>query len=101
MHPYKALYTTSEEIIHGVTHGIGTGLSIAGLTVLVILAIYSGDIWRIVSFTIFGSTLVLLYLASTLYHSIQQRAKQVFSDGSPAVTYFSGHMPPFVGCHSW
>lgn len=99
MRPYKALYTKSEEILHGITHGIGTGLSIAGLAVLVILAAYSGDIWRIVSFTIFGSTLVLLYLASTLYHSIQNpRAKQVFQRIDHAAIYLliAGTYTPFL-----
>jgi hemolysin III len=99
MQTYKALYTISEEIVHGITHGIGTGLSISGLTILVVLAVMSGDIWRIISFSIFGSTLVLLYLASTLYHSIQHpRAKQIFQRMDHAAIYLliAGTYTPFL-----
>ncbi len=65
---YRKL-STGEEIVNAITHGIGALLSIAALVVLVILASTQGDIWHIVSFSIYGSTLILLYLSSTLYHS--------------------------------
>jgi hemolysin III len=72
-------YTPTEEIFHGITHGIGAVLSIAGLVILVVLAVQMGDVWRIVSFSIYGGSLTLLYLASTLYHSFQdERLKQFF-----------------------
>jgi hemolysin III len=72
-------YTPTEEIFHGITHGIGAALSIAGLVILVVLAVQMGDVWRIVSFSIYGGSLTLLYLASTLYHSFQdERLKQFF-----------------------
>lgn len=64
-------YTVGEEIAHGVTHGIGAGLAIAGLTLLVVLGVNQGDVRHVVAFSIYGTTLVLLYLASTLYHSLQ------------------------------
>lgn len=71
-------YTPAEEIANAVTHGIGTALSVAGLTLLVVLATLTGDPWRIVSFSIYGSTLIGLYLASTLYHSVPNpRAKYI------------------------
>ncbi len=54
---------------NAITHGIGTGLSVVGSTLLVVRATLYGDVWRIVSFSIYGSTIILLYLASTLYHS--------------------------------
>lgn len=63
-------YTLREEIANSVTHGLGAVLSIVGLVVLTTLAIRYGDAWHIVSCAIFGSTLILLYTASTLYHSI-------------------------------
>ncbi len=59
-----------EELANSITHGIATALSIAALTALVVLAAQAGDAWKIVSFAIYGTTLTLLYLASTLYHSI-------------------------------
>ena len=72
-------YTPTEEIFHGITHGIGAVLSIAGLVILVVLAVQMGDVWRIVSFSIYGGSLTILYLASTLYHSFQdERLKQFF-----------------------
>lgn len=71
--------TLREEIASAITHGIGAGLSIAGLTVLVVLAVLFGDVWRVVGVSIYGGALVFLYLASTLYHSIQfPPVKQVF-----------------------
>ena len=65
---YRKL-TIGEEIFNSITHGIGTVLSIAALVLLIVFAAIKGNVWHVVSFSIFGSTLVLLYLASTLYHS--------------------------------
>jgi hemolysin III len=68
-----------EEIVNAVTHGIGTLLAIAALVLLVVFASIFGNVWHIVSFSIFGTTLVILYLASTLYHSLQgERTKFLF-----------------------
>jgi len=61
--------TKAEEATNAVLHGVGAGLAIAALVVLVVLGNIFGDAWHIVSFSIYGSTLVILYLASTLYHS--------------------------------
>ena len=57
-----------EEIVNSITHGIGAALSIAALVILVVLAGRRGDAWRMVSFSIYGTTLFFLYLSSTLYH---------------------------------
>lgn len=57
-----------EEIANSITHGIGTGLSIAALVILVTLASQNGDPWKVVGFSIYGASLFLLYLISTLYH---------------------------------
>ena len=71
-------YTVAEEIANAVTHGVGVALAIAGLTLLVVFSALRGDTWAIVGCTTFGITLVLLYSASTLYHSIPHpRAKGV------------------------
>lgn len=59
------------------THLIGTVLSVTGATILIIMAAAMGDPWRIVSVSIFGASLILLYSASTLYHSLRGRAKIV------------------------
>ena len=92
-------YSTGEEIANGITHGIGTGLSVAGLTLLVVLAALYGDVWRIVSFSIYGSTLIILYLASTLYHSFQHpRVKRIFRTIDHASIYLliAGTYTPFL-----
>lgn len=64
-------YTLGEEIANSITHGIGAALSISGFTILIVLASIYGDTRQIVSFAIYGGTLITLYLASTLYHSLQ------------------------------
>ena len=75
----RDIQTLSEEIANAITHGFGTVLAIAGLTLLVATAVAIQDRWRIVAVSIYGSTLVFLYLASTLYHSFQFKpVKQFF-----------------------
>ncbi|MFK5926694.1 MAG: hemolysin III family protein [Desulfuromusa sp.] len=63
-------YSVGEEIANSITHGVGALLSIGGLAILVGFASLHGNAWHIASCSIFGSTLILLYVASTLYHSI-------------------------------
>lgn len=75
----KRKYSTGEEIANAITHGIGALLAIAALVILVVIAAMRGTVWHVVSFSVFGSTLVLLYFSSTLYHSITHvRAKHIF-----------------------
>jgi hemolysin III len=71
--------TLGEEIANSITHSIGVGLSIAALVILVVLASRRGDAWRIASFSIYGASLILLYLSSTLYHSfVNPKIKKIF-----------------------
>lgn len=65
---YRKL-SAGEEIINSITHGLGALLSIVALVVLIIIAGRNNDFWQLVSFSIYGSTLIILYLSSTLYHS--------------------------------
>ncbi len=67
-------YSFGEQIANTITHGLGIFFSIAGLAVLVTLAITKGNIWHLVSFSVFGASLVILYTASTLYHSIPKQS---------------------------
>ncbi len=88
-----------DEIANSVTHGVGVLLSVAGLVVLVTLAALHGTAWHIVACSVYGATLVLLYLASTLYHAIQApRAKRVFRVFDHAAIYLliAGTYTPFV-----
>ncbi|WP_018247317.1 PAQR family membrane homeostasis protein TrhA [Orenia marismortui] len=75
----KERVISGEEITNAILHGVGLGLSIAALVVLVVLASIFGDAWYIVSFSIYGATLIMLYLSSTLYHSFPQgKVKNIF-----------------------
>jgi hemolysin III len=92
-------YSTKEDLANSVTHGIGTVLSLIGLALLVILATKSGDVWRVVSFSVYGSSLVILYLSSTLYHGIQKphikRLLRVL-DHSTIYLLIAGSYTPFL-----
>jgi hemolysin III len=60
--------TRLERFVHGITHGIGLGLSTVSLVLLVAFAALEGNAWHLASFTVFGVALVLLYVAFALYH---------------------------------
>lgn len=92
-------YSVAEEIVHAVTHGIGALLSLAGLVVLVIDAAAGNDPWRIVSAAVYGSSLVILYLGSTLYHALRMPGlKEVFRvlDHSSIFVLIAGTYTPFT-----
>jgi len=63
-----------EDRANSFTHAIGSGMCIAGLALLVVLSSLTGDPWKIVSFSVFGATLVLLYTASSVYHAVHRPA---------------------------
>ena len=87
------------EIANSVTHGIGALLAAAGLVLLVIFAALHGSAIHVVSVSVYGSTLVLLYLSSTLYHSIQKpHLKYIFRiiDHSAIYTLIAGTYTPFM-----
>ncbi|MFT4047604.1 MAG: hemolysin III family protein [Solimonas sp.] len=96
-----SLYSLGEEIAHAITHGVGVLLAIVGLTVLVARAAIYGNAWHVVACSVFGATLVLMYSASTLYHSIPNalpRAKQVLRVIDHSMIYFliAGTYTPFT-----
>jgi len=66
------------ERFNSISHLLGAIAALAGGVVLVVYASLKGDVWRIVSFSIYGVTLFLLYLFSVLYHSFQGEVKQFF-----------------------
>jgi hemolysin III len=92
-------YTVGEEVANSISHGIGAVLSIAGLALLVVFASRHGDVWHIVSFSIYGTSLVLLFLASTLYHSFSQpNIKRILRiiDHSSIYLLIGGTYTPFM-----
>jgi hemolysin III len=92
-------YTKSEEIANTITHGLGVILALGGLVVLIVFAALYGNTWHIVSCSIFGAALILLYLASTLYHAIQHPgAKPILRilDHSAILVLIAGTYTPFT-----
>ncbi len=63
-------YTLAEEIAHSITHGLGIIFSIIALTMMVAYSSMNGDTWHVVSSSIYGASLILMYSASTLYHGV-------------------------------
>lgn len=68
------------EKFNAITHLAGALLALAGAVVLIVLAAREGDPWKVVSVSIYGTTLVLLYSFSALYHSLRGRAKNVLRE---------------------
>lgn len=92
-------YTKGEEIANSVTHGVGVLVSIAGLVLLVVFSALYGNAWHVVSSSVYGSSLLILYLSSTLYHSLQgQRVKSFFRilDHSSIYILIAGTYTPFT-----
>jgi hemolysin III len=88
-----------QEKANTITHGIGTLLSIIGLFILLDMALHKGSYWHIVSFTIYGSTLVILYLASTIYHGLpENKTKKIFQifDHSAIFLLIAGSYTPIT-----
>ncbi len=65
------------EPVNAITHFAGTLASVAGLVLLIIFSALNTDVWHIVSFSIFGVSLVLMYASSTLYHALKLSEKQI------------------------
>ncbi|GAU08905.1 PAQR family membrane homeostasis protein TrhA [Desulfoplanes formicivorans] len=92
-------YSLTEEIANSVIHGLGVLFSIAGLGVLTAFATAFGNGWHIVSVSIFGGTMIIMYTASTLYHGIPlPRVKMVLRvlDHSSIFLLIAGTYTPFT-----
>ena len=92
-------YNTTEEKLNVITHGIGLVLSIIALILLVLHANEMGTARHIVSFTIFGASLILLYSASTFYHYFQHptiRRKLNILDHASIYVLIAGTYTPFT-----
>jgi len=89
----------AEELVNSITHGVGLVLSIAGFVALLALAIVHGSALRIVSCAIYGSTLISVYAASTLYHGIAsprfKHALKIF-DHCAIYLLIAGTYTPFL-----
>ncbi len=88
----------SEEVANSISHGLGLILAIVAAPILVLSAMRAGDASFIVGVSVFGATMVILYLASTLYHSLtHERAKQMFRlvDHTAIFLLIAGTYTPF------
>jgi hemolysin III len=91
-------YSSREEVANSISHGLGLLLALVALPVLVLAAIEVGNVRFLVGVSVFGGTMVLLYLASTLYHSIShEAAKQIFRifDHTAIFLLIAGSYTPF------
>ena len=91
--------TLAEEVSNVILCGTGLLLSIAGLVALVVPAALHGDAWQVVSFSIYGASLILLFTASMIYHAVRhQRLKRVFEiiDQTAIYVLIVGTYTPFV-----
>ncbi|MDD9267927.1 hemolysin III family protein [Paenibacillus sp. GCM10023248] len=92
-------YSVKEEKANAISHGIGVLLSIAALILLVIQANLHGNAWHLVSFSVFGAALVILYTCSTLLHSVRHpKVKDVFEllDHSAIYVLIAGTYTPYL-----
>jgi hemolysin III len=91
--------TLGEEIANSISHGLGLAGALVAFPLLVIAASQRGDVTGIVSVSVFATTMVLLYLASTLFHALPPgRAKRVFQilDHSAIFLMIAGTYTPFT-----
>jgi len=92
-------YNPKEEKLNVISHGIGLVLSIVALVLLVVYSSLFGSAWHIVSFSIYGASLILLYSASTFYHYVQSpklRHKLNIFDHSAIYVLIAGTYTPFT-----
>lgn len=92
-------YSIPEEIANAITHGIGALLSVAALVILIVKAVCEGTAWHVAGYSIFGASMVLLYLMSTLYHSLPWTgARNVFArlDHATIFVLIAGTYTPYT-----
>lgn len=92
-------YPRREEVANAITHGIGALLSVAALVLLIVFSSIKGTAWHVVSFTIYGVSMLLLYTSSTLVHSFKEgKLKDLFEifDHSSIYIYIAGTYTPFM-----
>jgi hemolysin III len=93
------IFTKKEETAHSITHGFGALLSIAALAVAIVLSSFSSDPWVIVSVTIFGTTMLLMYLSSTIVHALPEgKTKDIFQiiDHAAIYLFIAGTYTPIL-----
>ncbi|MGE7942682.1 PAQR family membrane homeostasis protein TrhA [Lysinibacillus xylanilyticus] len=90
--------TWKEELWNAITHGIGFIASIPALVVLILAAVQTGSALQITTFSIFGASVIILFLMSTLLHSMPEKYKHIFAilDHSSIYILIAGTYTPFL-----
>lgn len=92
-------YTLGEELLNSISHGVGALLGAAALVLCVVAAAMHGNVWGVVSGSIYGASLVILYTMSTIYHALKvNKAKRVFRVIDHCSIYFliAGTYTPYT-----
>lgn len=93
------VFSKGEEIANSITHGIAALLSIGALVLLITFSSIHGNIWQVISFTTFGTTMLLLYICSTFVHALPPgKAKDIFEilDHSAIYFFIAGTYTPYL-----
>lgn len=93
------VYTKKEEVVNAITHGVGVLLSIAALVFLIIFSVQKGSPWHVVISVIYGVSMLLLYVSSTLVHSFPEgKTKDIFEifDHSAIYIFIAGTYTPIM-----
>ena len=93
------VFTRKQEYANAASHALGVGFSVVALVLLIVYSVSRGTVWDVVSFAVFGSTMLLLYTCSTLLHSLPQgRAKNVFEilDHAAIYLFIAGTYTPIL-----
>ena len=99
MSSHQSEYSLAEELFHAISHGAGVILSIAGLSWMLYVSIEAADPWRISASIVYGSSLIALFLASTVYHALHgSRHRQLFKllDHCAIYILIAGTYTPFL-----
>ena len=92
-------YTRREEVANALTHGIGAVISLVGAIVLIFFASMSGSTLEVIAVTIYGTTMLFMYVSSTLVHSLKDgRLKDIFLyfDHASIYLFIAGTYTPFL-----
>lgn len=87
---------TKGERFNSITHLAGTVLAVAGTIALIVTAALYGDVWKIVSVSIYGFSLIALYLSSSLYHSLEGKPLLRKLDHVAIYLLIAGSYTPFT-----
>lgn len=89
----------AEEFLNVLTHGVGLVAAVAGAAILVVMASLGGDPWKVVGVSVFATTMVLMYAASTFYHAAvdpARKARLEFLDLAAIYLLIAGTYTPFM-----